>query len=121
MSIEQYLKSAPEIITKNIDRYLEKSKDTEKDYITSKEPECVFAPAYYDGWADFDVYDDTLWIRTAYCGNPEETKEAWEELKELARSMKCKKIQFSTKRDGKAWERLFKDMKVVQWKIEVEL
>ena len=32
-----------------------------------------------------------------------------------------KKIQFSTKRNGKMWERLFNDMKVVQWKIEVEL
>ena len=121
MSLEQYLKSAPKVIAENISRYLHKSKDTEKDYINSKEPECIYAPAYFDCWADFDVYDDILWIKTAFSGNREETKEAWEEVKEIARSMKCKKIQFSTKRNGAVWERLFDDMNVVQWKIEVEL
>lgn len=120
-SLEQYLRTAPKVLVDNISRYFEKSKDTEQEYLTAKEPECVYAPAYFEGWADFDVYDDILWIRTAYCGNREDTKEAWEEIKELARSMNCKKIQFTTKRDGKVWERIFKDMKVVQWKIEVEL
>ena len=116
-SINEY----PKRISKNLPRYLKKSKDTAEEYLQSKKPDHIYAPAYNSCWADFDVYDDVMWIRSAFSKNYTETKEAWEELKEIARSMNCKKIQFSTKRNGKMWERLFNDMKVVQWKIEVEL
>ena len=81
----------------------------------------MYAPQYSSAWADFDVYDDIMWIRTAFSKNRKETKKGWEELKEIARSMNCKKIQFTTRRNGKIWERLFDDMKIVQWKIEVKL
>ena len=81
----------------------------------------MYAPQYSSCWADFDVYGDIMWIRTAFSKNKKETTRAWKELKEIAKSMNCKKIQFTTRRNGKAWERLFDDMKIVQWKIEVKL
>ena len=111
----------PKKIFDNFPRYLEKSKDSKDEYLQSKEANYLYSPAYNNCWADFDVYDDILWIRSAFSKNYTETKEAWEELKEIAKNMNCKKIQFSTRRNGKMWERLFDDMKVVQWKIEVEL
>lgn len=120
-SLAEYLKNAPKVMIQNIARYIEKSKDSIEEYVNTKQAECVFAPAYYDCWIDFDIYDDTLWIKTAFSGNPLQTKEAWEEFKDMARQMGCEKIQFTTRRDGVVWERLFDDMKVVQWKIEVEL
>ncbi len=111
----------PERVVKNLPRYLRKSKDTVEEYLQSKKPDHIYAPAYNSCWADFDVYDDTMWIRSAFSKNHTETKEAWKELKEIAKSMNCKKIQFTTRRNGKVWEKLFNDMKVVQWKIEVKL
>lgn len=120
-NLAEYLKNAPKVMIQNITRYFEKSKDSIEEYVTTKQAECVYAPAHYDGWIDFDVYEDTLWIKTAFSGDTLQTKEAWEEFKEMACLMGCTKIQFSTKRNGQAWERLFDDMKVVQWKIEVEL
>jgi hypothetical protein len=118
---KNYTDRFPSRVAKNLSRYLEKSKDTAEEYLQSKSPEHMYAPQYSSGWADFDVYDDIMWIRTAFSKNREETKKGWEELKEIARSMNCKKIQFTTRRDGKIWERLFDDMKIVQWKIEVKL
>ena len=111
----------PERVAKSLPRYLRKSKDTVKEYLQSKKPDHIYAPAYNSCWADFDVYDDTMWIRSAFSKNHTETKMAWKELKEIAKSMNCKKIQFTTRRNGKVWEKLFNDMKVVQWKIEVKL
>ena len=131
---ENYTDRFPSRITKNLSRYLKKSKDTAEEYLQAKSPEHMYAPQYSSCWADFDVYgdikvkadssifsDDIMWIRTAFSKNKKETTRAWKELKEIAKSMNCKKIQFTTRRNGKAWERLFDDMKIVQWKIEVKL
>ena len=53
--------------------------------------------------------------------NIKESNEVWNDIKDFARRHKCIKVQFTTKRDGKLWERRFKDMKVLQWKIEADL
>ena len=71
----------PERVVKNLPRYLRKSKDTVEEYLQSKKPDHIYAPAYNSCWADFDVYDDTMWIRSAFSKNHTETKEAWKELK----------------------------------------
>jgi len=118
---KNYTDRFPSRITKNLSRYLKKSKDTAEEYLQAKSPEHMYAPQYSSCWADFDVYGDIMWIRTAFSKNKKETTRAWKELKEIAKSMNCKKIQFTTRRNGKAWERLFDDMKIVQWKIEVKL
>ena len=111
----------PKRISDNIYKYLEKSKDTELEYFGTETPEHLYMPDHNNCWADFDVYDDILWINTAFSADVTDTKKAWVELKEIAKSLKCKKIQFTTRRNGKIWEKLFNDMKVVQWKIEVQL
>ena len=107
----------------NLQKYLEKSKDTIDDFHNDpgiftdlKEPNL--------DWLDYKVYDDIFWIRTLYKGKNTSRAESvriWEKIKDLAKSLGCDRIQFTTKRNGKVWEKLFKDMKVVQWKIEVEL
>ena len=50
-----------------------------------------------------------------------DSNEVWDNIKDFAKRHRCTKIQFTTKRDGKIWERRFKDMKVLQWKIEANL
>jgi ribosomal protein L31E len=53
--------------------------------------------------------------------NIKESNEVWDNIKDFARRHKCTKVQFSTKRNGKIWERRFTDMKTIQWKIEANL
>ena len=106
----------------NLERYLEKSKDTMEEFIDNpgiftdlKEPNL--------DWLDYEIYDDIFWVRTIYMSNKnrKETIKVYEKIKDFAKSLGCNKIQFTTKRDGKSWERLFKGMKVIQWKIEVKI
>ena len=104
-----------------IDTYLEKSGDS-YDELMSDTRIIVDVRDSYE-WVEYDISGDTFWIRSLLhtYENREESQEAWEELKDFARSKGCKKIQFTTSRNGSAWTRLFKDMKVIQYKLEINL
>tara|TARA_R100000655_G_scaffold1668_2_gene6398 strand:- start:4766 stop:5089 length:324 start_codon:yes stop_codon:yes gene_type:complete len=105
-----------------LEKYLHKSKDTLEDF---KDSPGIFVNLDEEAleWLDYKVYGDIFWIRTIMV-NPSNRTEAlriWDKIKDFAINKGCNKIQFTTKRDGRAWERLFNDMKVVQWKLEIKL
>tara|TARA_R100001463_G_scaffold105623_1_gene160130 strand:- start:304 stop:636 length:333 start_codon:yes stop_codon:yes gene_type:complete len=109
---------------KNLDLYLRKAGESIEDFLM--DTKILTHPKDKEkesGWCEYEVCGDIFWIRTLFheYEDRKKSQEDWEELKKFAVSMGCKKIQFTTSRDGKAWERLFKDMKVVQYKLEIEL
>ena len=105
-----------------LERYLQKSKDTIDDF--HNDPG-VFTDLKEDSidWLDYHVYDNIFWLRTIHAnsGSKKETLRLWAKIKDFAKSLGCNKIQFTTRRKGEIWERLLKDVKVVQWKLEVKL
>ncbi len=111
----------PASTLRHVPRYLEKSKDTFEEFESGLETSKIYSSNDKECWIEYELYDDVMWIRTAYVDNPKETTLIWNETKALARKLGCRKIQFTTKRNGRAWERLFKDMKVIQWKLETVL
>jgi len=100
--------------------YLEKSKDTKEEFFDG-------GGTIYNlgerGWIEYEIIGSLFWIRTMFWDTKDmkETHEVWNNIKDFAKRHKCIKIQFTTKRDGKLWERRFKDMKTIQWKIEADL
>lgn len=107
-------------VAKYVKRYLDKSKDT-KEELTAD------GGIVYDlgdrGWVEYEVIGPLFWIRTMYWDTKDniETQEIWSDVKKFAKLHGCTKVQFTTKRDGKLWSKRFKDMKVMQWKIEASI
>ena len=117
---KQPYRSISDIQNKHINSYLEKSKDTLEDFLEGEEREIA---EWKDlGWIEYSKYDNILWIHTAYnVGKPhKEVKQVWDNLKELAKENGCDRIQFTTKRNPKAFEKLF-NAKTIQYKLEVIL
>ena len=106
----------------SLNNYLKKSKDTLEEFKSNPGVFTSLNEKSLD-WLDYEIYGDVFWIRTIH-GKSEDKKECmhiWNKIKRFARKLGCSKIQFTTKRDGKVWERLFKDMKIIQWKLEIKL
>tara|TARA_R110002051_G_scaffold316987_1_gene397467 strand:- start:565 stop:921 length:357 start_codon:yes stop_codon:yes gene_type:complete len=104
-----------------LDSYLDKSKDTLEEFLSEtgdKEERVEFEGL---GWIEYSRHDDILWIHSAYSCRPhKETKRIWANLKKIAKNKGCKKIQFTTRRHPKAFEKLF-NAKTIQYKLEVTL
>jgi hypothetical protein len=113
--------SIPKVVIKYLKRYLNKSQDTKEDLFNDSQG--VIYAIGDDGWVEYTVVGDIFWINTMYYDFKDfkTSNQVWSDLKKLAKLNHCTKIQFTTKRNGKIWERRFKDMKVIQWKIEVTL
>ena len=104
---------------KYLDNYLLKAKDSLEEFLEGEEREIS---EFKDlGWIEYTKCDNILWIHTAYSCKPhKETKKIWNDLKELAKEKGCDRIQFTTRRNPKAFERLF-NAKTIQYKLEVIL
>ena len=102
--------------------YLDKSQDTLEEFQNDPGMFTDLDVEVLD-WLDFKIYDDIFWIRTLHGkqNSIKDVQSTWESIKDFAKQNGCTKIQFTTKRDGKVWERYLKDAKVIQWKLEVKL
>ena len=106
---------------KFLNPYLEKSKDTLDEFLDGNSVGKQIAEFDDLGWIEYSKHDNILWIHTAYSCKPhKETIKIWNNLKEIAKESGCDRIQFTTRRDPKAFERLFK-AKTIQYKLEVIL
>ena len=106
---------------KFLSSYLEKSKDTLEEFLEGNNHGKQIAEFEDLGWIEYSKHDNILWIHTAYSGKPHnETIKIWNNLKEIAEESGCDRIQFTTRRDPKAFERLF-NAKTIQYKLEVIL
>ena len=104
----------------HLDSYLAKSKDTLEEFLEGEEREISQFEGL--GWIEYSKYDNILWIHTAFNtgGSHKEVLKVWNDLKDLAREKGCDRIQFTTRRNSKAFERLF-NAKTIQYKLEVIL
>ena len=100
--------------------YLDKSKDTTEEFFTDTGDREI--SEWEDlGWVEYSKHDNILWVFNAYSCKPhKETLEIWNNLKDLAKENNCDRIQFSTRRNPKAFERLF-NAKVINTIMEVIL
>tara|TARA_R110002167_G_scaffold110688_1_gene281611 strand:- start:780 stop:1142 length:363 start_codon:yes stop_codon:yes gene_type:complete len=104
-----------------LDKYLLKSGDDIIDFMTGgPNSRTVDVPGM--GWFEYEVVeDDVFWIWSAYSHQPHKyTKLIWNRMLKLAKEKNCDKIRFTTTRNPKAFERLFK-VKTIAWKLELEL
>ena len=118
--MEKHFREISKIQSKYLDSYLDKSKDTLEEFLidTGSVEKTEFEGL---GWIEYSRHGDILWIHNAYSCRPhKETMEVWNSLLKLAKNKGCKKIQFTTKRNPKAFERLF-GAKTIQYKLEVIL
>ena len=118
--MEKHFREISSIQSEYLDSYLDKSKDTLEEFLSETEN---IERAEFEGlgWIEYSRHDDILWIHSAYsCKTHKETKEIWNNLKKVAKKKGCKKIQFTTRRHPKAFEKLF-DAKTIQYKLEVIL
>ena len=102
-----------------LDKYLKKSKDTLDEFLNGDKGEI----SEFDGmgWIEYSKHDNILWIHNAYSCQPHrETIKVWNDLKRKAKESGCDRIQFTTRRNPKAFERLF-NAKTIQYKLEVIL
>ena len=100
--------------------YLEKSGDTLDDFLQTDER--IEVKEFNDlGWIEIAKYDNILWIHSAYSCKPhKETIKIWDWIKDIAKKVDCDRIQFTTKRNPKAFKRLF-NADVIDYKMEVLL
>ena len=117
---KRYDLKLPTIIQGHLSDYLKRSGDTLQEYLDAPKPMYVYAPTHVDGWVEYDIHNDIMWVRTAFSGDPKQTKKAWTEIKQLAKNYGCKKIQFQTKHNPKVMKRLFGANPVLT-KMEVKL
>ena len=117
--INQY-RHITEVQEKFLNPYLEKSKDTLEEFLVGEDNREI--SEWEDlGWIEYSKYDNILWVHNAYSCKPHrETLEIWNNLKKIAIESGCDRIQFSTRRNPKAFERLF-NAKTIQYKMEVIL
>ena len=110
-----------EVQDKFLSSYLEKSKETLEEFLEGTNRGRQIAEFKDLGWIEYSKHDNVLWIHTAYSCKPhKETVRIWNNLKEIAEESGCDRIQFTTRRDPKAFERLF-NAKTIQYKLEVIL
>jgi len=107
---------ATSMMIEKADRYCQKSGDTKKEFL---EPNYkTFVREHEDFWCEYSIEGDIFWIWTTY--SKKDTIKRWTEIIQLAKDYGCKKIQFTTKRDPKLWERRF-GFKPVAYKMEYTL
>ena len=86
-------------------RFYEKSnKRNNKNVLLDKEIEKFHIIEWDNGWAQFSLTDNTLYVRTMYSDADGEFK--FQYLYELAKNLNKKEIVFDTERNPKAWIKL---------------
>ena len=114
------VRNITEVQNKFLNIYLDKSKDTLEEFLEGDNKREI--SEWEDlGWIEYTKYDNILWVHNAYSCKPHnETIKLWDELKKMAKESGCDRIQFTTRRNPKAFERLF-NAKTIQYKLEVIL
>ena len=69
-------------------------------------------------WCEYSIEGYVFWIHTAY--SEKDTIKRWAEIIHIAKDYGCKKIQFTTQRDPKLWEKRF-GFKPIAYKMEYAL
>ena len=104
----------------NLDTYLFKSGDTMHDFM-DKNPDSKVCESKDKYWIEYYIWGKIFWIHTAFSMlSTKEAKEIWKSIIKMAKYEGCEKIQFTTKRNPKAFERLY-NAKPVQYKMELDL
>jgi hypothetical protein len=110
-----------DIQKKFLDDYLKKSKDKLYDFMHVPVGMGIMTVLEYEdiGWLEYVIKDNVFWIGSAYSCKPHrDTKKIWNKVKKIALRNGCDRIQFSTKRNPKAFKRLF-NAKVISSTLEV--
>ena len=110
-----------DIQKKFLDDYLKKSKSKRDDFFMGPEDLGLIKVLEYEdvGWLEYVIKDNIFWICSAYSCKPhKETKKIWSKVKDMASQNKCDSIRFDTKRNPKAFERLF-GAKVISSTLEI--
>ncbi len=111
--------------TKWLDRYLEKSGDTEDLLEPPNEYHEVYE--WKDGWIDFTVDDESFWIWSIYSNKPDTNLgmvEAFKIAVDIAKEKKCESIDWDSRRSLNGWKRLTKNIgkiEVVTRQLRIEL
>ena len=104
----------------NIEQYLNKSGDSMHEFM-NKNPKSKVYEVPDMGWIEYYVWDKIFWIHTAFSKlSTKQTKEIWKSIIKMAKYEGCEKIQFTTKRNPKAFERLY-NVKPIEYKMELDL
>ena len=104
----------------HIDDYLIKSKDSLLEFM-DKNPHTNVMEVKGIGFIEYAIKDEIFWIETAYSKVSHSlTKLIWKRIIKIAEEHGCTKIQCSTRRNPKAFERLF-NLKPVHWKLEYNI
>ena len=116
------------IINKYKDVYLKKSKTNEYHWSqTSKWPfhSLDKFPNCKEGWFTYmiDENEKVFYVGSLFYNgnNKDSTDNALKHLKKFAKDKNCNKMIFYTARDGRVWEKRFKDVKIKSWTMEVSL
>ena len=111
--------------TKWLDRYLDKSGDTEDLLEPPNEYHEVYE--WKDGWIDFTVDDESFWVWSIYSDKPDTNLgmvEAFKIAIDIAKEKKCVYIDWDSRRPLSAWKRLTKNIgkvEVVTRQLRIEL
>ena len=117
-----------DVLNKYKDLFLKKSNTTESEWEVSSKWNFYYSNDLSldnDGWFTYaiDGKNSIFYIGSLFynADGKEDTNSAFIYLKQFARRKNCKKIIFWTARNGKLWERRFKNMKTTGWRMEVSL
>jgi|TARA_R100000084_G_C4611430_1_gene128316 hypothetical protein len=111
--------------TKWLDRYLDKSGDTEDLLEPPNEYHEVYE--WENGWIDYTVDDEIFWIWSIYSNKPDANLGMVESFKiatKLAKQKKCQYIDWDTRRPFNAWKRLTKNigkLRIITRQLRIEL
>ncbi len=111
--------------TKWLDRYLEKSGDTEDLLEPPNEYHEVYE--WSDGWIDFTADEESFWIWSIYSNKPDTNLgmvEAFKIAVDIAKEKRCEYIDWDSRRPLNAWKRLTKNIgkiEVVTRQLRIEL
>jgi len=129
--LDHYLDKNSKFMKYKLDIYLKKSGDSYDEFMENRtDDDWVDNVRLYKkdnhAWIEYRVDqvdsngDKIFHIITAYNEKDAKVFKVWSDLQDLAKENGCKKIQFVTTRNPKAWQRRF-GMYPIQYKMEIKL
>tara|TARA_R110002051_G_scaffold292402_4_gene357186 strand:- start:12442 stop:12789 length:348 start_codon:yes stop_codon:yes gene_type:complete len=92
-------------IIKMLPDYFKKSDSNMKEILDTGDVPLL---EYENGWIEFEVLDNMLFVYTAYSDGNKNTKKIWDSLLKEAKNQGCTKVEMITERNPKAWQKLYK-------------
>ena len=108
------------------DLFLKKSNTTEGEWDVASKWKFHSPSDYSDfseGWFTYAAKNNIFYLGSLFYNGDDrdDTDNVFKYLKSFAMKNDCKKIVFWTARNGKVWERRFKNMKTTGWRVEISL